>query len=91
MNKVSSAVSQVEVTGDREGQRLDNFLSARLKGLPRSVIYRIIRTGQVRVNGGRAKPATRLEAGDIVRIRACRQPGRYSSGRVAIAGTVHLL
>lgn len=68
MNKVSSAVSQVEVTGDREGQRLDNFLSARLKGLPRSVIYRIIRTGQVRVNGGRAKPATRLEAGDIVRI-----------------------
>ncbi len=68
MNKVSSAVSMVEVTQDRVGQRLDNFLSARLKGLPRSVIYRIIRTGQVRVNGGRAKPATRLEAGDTVRI-----------------------
>ncbi len=68
MNKVSSAVSQVEVTADREGQRLDNFLSARLKGLPRSVIYRVIRTGQVRVNGSRAKPATRLKAGDIVRI-----------------------
>lgn len=68
MSKVSSAVSQVEVTRDREGQRLDNFLSAQLKGLPRSVIYRIIRTGQVRVNGGRAKPATRLEAGDVVRI-----------------------
>lgn len=47
---------------------MDNFLSARLKGLPRSVIYRIIRTGQVRVNGGRAKPATRLEAGDVVRV-----------------------
>ena len=68
MNKVSSTVNYVEVTRDREGQRLDNFLSARLKGLPRSVIYRIIRTGQVRVNGGRAKPATRLEAGDIVRV-----------------------
>lgn len=68
MNKVSSAVSQVEVTHDREGQRLDNFLSAHMKGLPRSVIYRVIRTGQVRVNGGRAKPATRLVAGDIVRI-----------------------
>jgi 23S rRNA pseudouridine955/2504/2580 synthase len=68
MNKVSSGVSLVEVTQDRDGQRLDNFLSARLKGLPRSVIYRIIRTGQVRVNGGRAKPATRLETGDIVRI-----------------------
>ncbi len=63
MNKVSSAVSLVEVTQDRDGQRLDNFLSARLKGLPRSVIYRIIRTGQVRVNGGRAKPATRLASG----------------------------
>lgn len=68
MNKVSSAVSLVEVPQDREGQRLDNFLSARLKGMPRSVIYRIIRTGQVRVNGGRAKPATRLAAGDSVRI-----------------------
>lgn len=68
MNKIASAVSQVEVTRDRDGQRLDNFVSAQLKGLPRSVIYRIIRTGQVRVNGGRAKPATRLEAGDIVRI-----------------------
>ena len=68
MNKVSSAVSLVEVTQDRDGQRLDNFLTARLKGLPRSVIYRIIRTGQVRVNGGRAKPATRLERGDIVRV-----------------------
>jgi len=68
MNKVSSTVSYVEVSRDRDGQRLDNFLSARLKGLPRSVIYRIIRTGQVRVNGGRAKPATRLETGDMVRI-----------------------
>ena len=68
MNKVISSVNYVEVSKDREGQRLDNFLTARLKGLPRSVIYRIIRTGQVRVNGGRAKPATRLEAGDMVRI-----------------------
>ena len=68
MNKVSSTVNYVEVSQDRDGQRLDNFLTARLKGLPRSVIYRIIRTGQVRVNGGRAKPATRLETGDVVRI-----------------------
>ena len=68
MNKVSSTVSYVEVSQDRDGQRLDNFLTARLKGLPRSVIYRIIRTGQVRVNGGRAKPAIRLATGDVVRI-----------------------
>jgi 23S rRNA pseudouridine955/2504/2580 synthase len=58
----------VEVSPDRAGQRLDNFLAARLKGVPRSVVYRVIRTGQVRVNGGRAKPATRLDAGDVVRI-----------------------
>ncbi len=68
MNKVSSGVSHVEVPSDRDGQRLDNFLSARMKGLPRSVIYRVIRKGQVRVNGGRAKPATRLATGDMVRI-----------------------
>ena len=68
MNKVRSSVSYVEVSRDRDGQRLDNFLTARLKGLPRSVVYRIIRTGQVRVNGGRAKPATRLETGDMIRI-----------------------
>ena len=68
MKKVSSGVSHVEVSPDRDGQRLDNFLSARMKGLPRSVIYRVIRKGQVRVNGGRAKPATRLVVGDMVRI-----------------------
>jgi 23S rRNA pseudouridine955/2504/2580 synthase len=68
MNKVNSGVSHVEVPSDRDGQRLDNFLSARMKGLPRSVIYRVIRKGQVRVNGGRAKPATRLATGDVVRI-----------------------
>jgi len=68
MKKVKSTVRHVEVSPDRDGQRLDNFLAARLKDLPRSAIYRIIRTGQVRVNGRRAKPANRLEAGDLVRI-----------------------
>ena len=68
MNKVNSSVNYVEVAQDRDGQRVDNFLTARLKGIPRSVIYRIIRTGQVRVNGGRVKPATRLATGDMVRI-----------------------
>src|SRR5665811_2162576 len=68
MNKVTSGVSYVEVSQDSDGQGLDNFLSAQLKGVPRSVIYRVIRTGQVRVNGGRAKPSSRLETGDKVRI-----------------------
>jgi 23S rRNA pseudouridine955/2504/2580 synthase len=61
-------VQTVEVPEDREGQRLDNFLSGRLKGVPRSLIYRICRTGEVRVNGGRVKPDHRLASGDQVRI-----------------------
>lgn len=58
----------VRVPDDRAGQRLDNFLLGQLKGAPKSLIYKIVRSGQVRVNGGRAKPETRLEAGDEVRI-----------------------
>lgn len=61
-------VRLVTVSDDRAGQRLDNFLSGQLKGVPRSLIYRICRTGEVRINGRRAKPDQRLEAGDEVRI-----------------------
>ncbi len=50
------------------GQRLDNFLIRELKGVPKSRIYRIIRDGQVRINGGRSRAATRLGSGDRVRI-----------------------
>jgi len=64
----AAAVRLVEVPADRAGQRLDNFLLGQLKGAPRSLIYRILRTGEVRVNGGRAKPGTRLSGGETVRI-----------------------
>lgn len=63
-----AGVKLVRVPDDRAGQRLDNFLLGQLKGAPRSLIYRILRTGQVRVNGKRAKPESRLEGGDEVRI-----------------------
>lgn len=76
---VSVSVQIVTVEPGRGGQRIDNFLGGRLKGVPRSLIYRILRTGQVRVNGRRAKPETRLEDGDEVRIPpvrvAEREPG----------------
>lgn len=62
------AVRLVRVDADRGGQRLDNFLCALLKGVPKAAIYRMIRTGQVRINGGRAKPSARLEAGDEIRV-----------------------
>ena len=70
-------VRLVQVPDDRDGQRIDNFLNGQLKGVPKSLIYRIVRTGQVRVNGKRAKPDTRLAAGDQVRIPPVRtaEPG----------------
>lgn len=63
----NSGVRKVQVSADKDGQRLDNFLLREL-GLPRTRIYRLIRKGEVRVNKGRAKPLTRLAAGDEVRI-----------------------
>jgi len=71
----SSGAHIVLVDSDREGQRLDNFLSARLKGVPKSAIYRMIRTGQVRVNGSRCKAASRLLEGDQVRVPPARTRG----------------
>ncbi|MCX7556527.1 RluA family pseudouridine synthase [Xanthomonadaceae bacterium JHOS43] len=67
-NAPKSGVRLVQVDADRAGQRIDNFLSTQLKGAPRSLIYRLLRTGQVRINGKRAKPESRLAGGDEVRI-----------------------
>ncbi|KAF0806943.1 ribosomal large subunit pseudouridine synthase C [Alcanivorax xiamenensis] len=70
MSETPSAdrVSFVTIDEGRDGQRLDNFLITHLKGVPRSRIYRIIRSGEVRVNKKRAKQTTRLASGDIVRV-----------------------
>ena len=64
----TGGVRTVRIAEDRDGQRLDNFLLGYLKGAPRSVIYKIVRSGQVRVNGGRVRADRRLEGGDEVRI-----------------------
>lgn len=61
-------VQFVAISDDQAGQRIDNFLLARLKGAPKSLIYRILRKGEVRVNKGRIKPQYRLQAGDEIRI-----------------------
>ncbi len=58
----------MRVPDDRDGQRLDNFLLGQLKGTPRSLVYKLVRSGQVRVNGGRAKAERKLVGGDEVRI-----------------------
>ncbi len=66
----------VTVGAHEAGQRLDNFLLAQLKGVPKSRIYRMLRTGEVRVNKGRAKPMQRIAAGDVVRIPPLRMAER---------------
>lgn len=58
----------VAIAEDDAGQRIDNFLRTQLKGVPKSMIYRILRKGEVRVNKKRVKPEYKLEAGDEVRI-----------------------
>ena len=77
------SVQIVRVPDDHDGQRIDNFLSGRLKGVPRSLIYRILRTGQVRINGKRAKPDHRLSADDEVRIPPVRVPEPADHGTPA--------
>jgi len=68
MNDSAIPVREALVDAGRDGQRLDNFLLRELGSAPRSLVYRLIRTGQVRVNGGRARPMRKLAAGDRVRI-----------------------
>ncbi len=79
-------VRHLEIAADYAGQRLDNFLLRELKGAPKSLIYRIVRKGEVRLNGGRVQPDRRLQTGDVLRIPPVRraereeQPFRPSPG-----------
>lgn len=68
MASLFHGVRILEISNDSSGQRIDNFLKRELKGVPRSYIYRILRRGEVRVNGGRVRPDRRLQPGDRVRI-----------------------
>lgn len=65
---LKSGVQHLTITRDDEGQRIDNFLVNRLKGMPKSRIYRIIRKGEVRVNKKRIDASYRLIAGDELRL-----------------------
>lgn len=65
---INAAVQMLPISEEEEGQRIDNFLLAKLKGVPKSLIYRVLRKGEVRVNKGRIKPEYKLQAGDIVRV-----------------------
>lgn len=78
--QVQYKVSYHTADTDDEGQRLDNYLSRVLKGVPRSMIYRIMRRGEVRVNKGRVSPSYKLKQGDEIRI----PPVRVSEGPVTV-------
>jgi 23S rRNA pseudouridine955/2504/2580 synthase len=79
-------VSFVTIDEASAGQRLDNFLLKTLKGVPKSLVYRIVRKGEVRVNKGRISVSYRLQDGDLVRI----PPVRVSSGENAGQPSKHL-
>ncbi len=81
-NKKSSQVRHVRIDAERAGQRLDNYLLYVFKGAPRSLVYRLLRTGQVRVNKGRVKAAYRLCEGDQVRLPPLRLPDEKDKGKV---------
>jgi 23S rRNA pseudouridine955/2504/2580 synthase len=69
MNELGNArATLLEVGEEGEAQRIDNFLFRRLKGVPKSHVYRVLRSGEVRVNSGRVKPDYRLRIGDRVRV-----------------------
>jgi 23S rRNA pseudouridine955/2504/2580 synthase len=80
----NQGASHAEIDADVAGQRLDNYLMTRLKGVPRSHVYQLIRSGQVRVNSGRVRPRYRLKTGDSVRLPPVR---RRTAATIADPGT----
>lgn len=73
------AVRWIEVAEDEAGQRIDNYLMARLKGVPKSHVYRILRSGEVRINSKRVAPSDRVAAGDKIRVPPVRVAERDES------------
>jgi 23S rRNA pseudouridine955/2504/2580 synthase len=81
----------VEIDSRYEGQRIDNFLTTRLKGVPKSFIYRVLRRGEVRVNKARIKPGYRLREGDVVRVPPLRRAVPKEAGARPSEKSIQLL
>lgn len=78
----TNQVRFVEITEGNAGQRVDNFLITTLKGAPKSLIYRIVRKGEVRVNKKRVKPEYKLQLNDLVRIPPVRLADRQEPAKI---------
>lgn len=76
----AAEVRFLTVDEDSAGQRLDNYLFRHLKGVPKTHVYRIIRSGEVRINKGRAQAESRLAAGDVLRLPPVRVSARSEEG-----------
>lgn len=74
MNTEKPKVQFIDISDDIAGQRIDNFLRNRLKNVPKSMIYRVLRKGEVRVNKKRIKPEYKLQAGDVIRMPPIKIP-----------------
>jgi 23S rRNA pseudouridine955/2504/2580 synthase len=79
----------LEVGEESATQRIDNFLLKRLRGVPKSHVYRVLRSGEVRVNSGRVGPAYRLQIGDRVRVPPVRVSATPKTARPAEFPVVH--
>ena len=82
------SVTWFDVTEHQDGQRIDNFLFTRLKGVPKSRIYRLIREGEVRINKKRIKAETKLNIGDQIRVAPIRMQQRDDGQSLAIGDQV---
>lgn len=86
----SPQVQFIEIEADQAGQRIDNFLRNILKGAPKSLVYRLLRKGEVRVNKKRIKPEYKLQAGDLIRVAPVRLPEKGESAPVSDSLLSHL-
>jgi 23S rRNA pseudouridine955/2504/2580 synthase len=88
-DEIRLPIQMLEIEDDFIGQRIDNFLLARLRGVPKSVIYRVLRKGEVRVNKKRVKPEYKLQQADIVRVpplTVAAEPDRVSVKLSLVSG-----
>ncbi|WP_279716830.1 23S rRNA pseudouridine(955/2504/2580) synthase RluC [Chelonobacter oris] len=85
-DEITHSVRFQTISADQAGQRIDNYLLAQLKGVPKSMIYRIIRKGEVRVNKGRVKAEYKLQTDDIVRIPPVKTAAKEQA---PISGKLH--
>ncbi|MGB0954550.1 MAG: RluA family pseudouridine synthase [Panacagrimonas sp.] len=81
MPQANQQVRYLRAGEGEAGQRIDNFLMRTLSGVPRSHVYRLLRSGQVRINGGRVKPQRKLALGDEVRVPPVRVSGPGEKAR----------